>query len=326
MQAAYNITNDTIFLNPSRRLTDEEYAQAKAANARWFPGRKVFAFKWSLAALDFLAQLGIDENEISEDDTPDDAAARVERFQEYAANAQDNAARAADYADEANTQRRRELAARRATNEAERAAYWNSRILGAISHARMKENPGVISRRVKELEADERKTQKTIESDTNFIEAWNDPTKELTLNRALAIANYGKVNGIWSKLHDGTMTPAEAREISTARHSERLARAQKVLNHLQMRLAYERALLDAMGGDPAAQAFEVGGAVVKRDWHGDGPKYCEILKVNKTTVEIRDPSYYWIQSGGVKIDKTKCAKILSRAEYEAIKAGQTQEA
>lgn len=86
-RASYNIFTDRILADFDHRLTDEEKEKIKSARFQWWPGRKVWAAKWSVQAVDVLAELGIPEDAILDDDRPDDPESRAARYVGYAENA-----------------------------------------------------------------------------------------------------------------------------------------------------------------------------------------------------------------------------------------------
>jgi hypothetical protein len=77
-RATYNIFTDRILADFDHRLTDEEKEKVKSARFQWWPGRKVWAAKWSVQAVDVLAELGIPEDAILDDDRPDDPEVRAD--------------------------------------------------------------------------------------------------------------------------------------------------------------------------------------------------------------------------------------------------------
>ena len=81
-RATYNITDDRFKFWPAERLSPSDYAEAKACKFQWFPGQKCFSAIWRPQAEDFLARLGVEIEDVCE---VDDVAARVERFDRYAA-------------------------------------------------------------------------------------------------------------------------------------------------------------------------------------------------------------------------------------------------
>ncbi len=286
MHATYNITDDKIKFWPDGRLTDEQHKQARQWNFAWWPGRKCFAAKWSCGAVDFLAALGL--SEIEADDTPDDVESRLDRFSQYAASAAQQAASATERAENATTARRERLSAGVAERESERAQYWQERIAGAVRHAEMKMNPHVIARRIKELEADRRRWAK----DTDIKTArYVNPLDYLVLGE------------------DGKRHIDRPRWETAFEPYHRLAL--RWLAHIDMRLQFERALLEALGGLPADKpGLEVGGAIeTSYGWR-------EVLKINNVTVEIDCGPWPWLH----KMPKTDIRATMTAADFAAYRA------
>src|SRR5207244_3522823 len=61
---------------------------------------------------------------------------------------------------------------RRAVKLWETSRYWQARAAGAIRHAKYKERPDVRARRIKTLEADDRKQQREISDAKKRIALW----------------------------------------------------------------------------------------------------------------------------------------------------------
>lgn len=285
-KATYNITTNRFKVWFDARLTPEQYAEAKRCNFVWYPGQKCFSSIWYPQAEDFIKSFGI---EIEEDDTPDDVEARVNRFDKYAERAENDADRSAEYAMRADiTPRRAEAAERRATTEAEKAAHWKQRIAGAISHAQYKDRPDVIARRIEGLEKDHRKHTKTVN-------AWLEPEM---IARVINAHPYMK-----SKTQEER--DAYIKEC-TEEQERNTAHARRWLDHLNRRLEYERAYLEAVGGSPVDKLANLkAGDPVK--YNG---KLYRAAKVNKTTVQLTgyeppaDPKEYQFYPIGAKINKT----------------------
>ena len=186
--ATYNICDDKIRASFDERLSPEDYQAIKRAGFAYWRGSKLFVAKWSVYAEDKLREFGI--TEIEDDDQPDDVEARVDRFSGYAENAERSAESASNYAHglvegipagqpilvghhsergHRATLKRHDAAMRRALSESERAAYWNDRVANSIRHAKYKERPDVIARRIEGLEKDELKYTKEL-SDTRRLE------------------------------------------------------------------------------------------------------------------------------------------------------------
>lgn len=212
MKATYNITTNRFKVWFDERLSPEDYKRAKACNFVWYPGQKCFSSIWYPQAEDFIRSFGI---EIEADDSPDDVAARVDRFADYADDAERSAESASAYAVTATTEKRTERALSRAASEAERAAYWTRRIAGSIAHAQYKDRPDVIARRIKGLETDLRRNMRSLE------------IKGKTEEHILTANNH------WIENEDIEAMQENAR---------------RWIEHLNMRIEYEKAYLDAVGG------------------------------------------------------------------------------
>src|SRR5207248_8303164 len=61
---------------------------------------------------------------------------------------------------------------RRAVRLWETSRYWTDRAAGAIRHAKHKELPAVRARRIKTLEAEKRKQERTRDEAIRFLRAW----------------------------------------------------------------------------------------------------------------------------------------------------------
>jgi len=100
------------------------------------------------------------------------------------------------------------------------------------------------------------------------------------------------------------------REVKSAENRGQTDRhSQRWVDHIEMRLGYERNLYEESGGVPTDKedgpVLEVGGAV----WSWG--KWCEIVRVNKKTVSVKTP-YTWVD----KIAKDRIAQTLSKAEWD----------
>lgn len=312
--ATYNISDDKIRLSWGGKPNPEEIEAMRKAGFVFWPGSKLNVAKWSIAAEDFVLSLGI---EIEEDDTPDDVERRVDRFSGYADTAKRNAAQAHDAANRImdgiplgqpilrghHSERharadvkRIDSAMSRAVTETERAAYWKYRAAAAAGHAAYRERPDVIARRVKKIEAERRAIMRDFNKSKMFLSAWKDETQELTLERAIKIANhdgyqsfcftlaeyprdhhtYEGSQSLWSALNDGIITAEQARKLAVETHERGLASMRRVLEHIDQQLEYQRALLVAMGGNIGCKwDIQVGGKV-----NTGGDDWYTVLRVN----------------------------------------------
>lgn len=224
MNATYNITNNRLFFWPEKgtRLPEDQYNAAKAAGFVWWP-RGCFTAIWSPAAEDWIRSHGLT---LSEDDTPDNIEARVERFEKYAANDEQAATSAADRlaSGTAHTARQVRQAEGTAESKTEEAAYWHNRIAGAIAHAEHHDRPDVIARRIKGLDANLRK--------------WIDQANPQPYSR-----DVGQGNALWVGTGGRCGRWVQPEDVPAM-----VANANRWIEHLTMRLEYERAYLKAAGG------------------------------------------------------------------------------
>ena len=287
--ATYNICDDKIRASFDERLSREDYEDlTKRGGFSYWHGSKQFVAKWSVWAEDKLHAFGI--TEIEDYDEADDVEARVERFSGYAENAEQAAESASDYAHRMiegippgqpilvghhserrhrGTLKRHDAAMRRALSEGERAAYWRDRIAASISHAKRKERPDVIARRIKNLEADERR----------YLKELTDARRAELHARAFLDAKY-KTN------QESTELDADAFEAKFAENWQRhRAHYQRWVDHVQMVLAYQRELYKQSGGTVTdRKPVEKGGAV--KCWASPRGGWSYVKKVNKVSVTV----------------------------------------
>lgn len=263
--ASYNITNDKLKFWADRRLSDVEYAQAKNARFTYWHGSKCFVAKWSPEADDLVLRWGRQsdpEFTIEQDDEADDVEGRVDRFAKYAAAASMESNSTQEYLDggRANTERRQRLAAARIEKSLSEEAHWNERIQASIRHAARKDRPDVVKRRIDGLESDRRKME-----------------ARFTVNTSVDGALYQNPNAVWVGKGRGGHWIKNEVLASTKAHSERW------IAHIDQRLAYEKALLAAVGGTPTDKwVFQVGGSVAIR-LHVTESEYVRIVRVNRSS-------------------------------------------
>ena len=321
LRATYSPEDNKLRLYSLSRLDPAGYAQAKAAGFSWAPKQDLFvAPSWTPGREDFLISLC---GELEDEDTSlvDRAEQRAERFGSYSDTSQEGAKSAhkavsaiADgipfgqpilvgHHSEAHARRdatRIENGMRRAINLWETSQYWQSRAAGAIRAAKHKERPDVRARRIKTIEADQRRYQKENSKVETFLAIWR--TDRLSREAALAVANYDHLSrcyplaqyprelpasqyegetSLWSALSDGIITHLQARDIAIQAHERGAALRNRWLTHLSNRLAYERAMLAESGG-LAADKFnlQVGGRVLI------GSEWLAVLRINKAAGRI----------------------------------------
>lgn len=271
MYATYSPEDNKLRLYSIERLDTETYAAARELGFRWAPKQELFvAPAWTPAREDFLIGLC---GEIGDEDTSlvDRAEQRAERFEVYSDKREKDAHRARAAVDriangiplgqpilvghhsEKHARKdaeRIENGMRKAVKMWETSEYWTMRAVGAVHAAKYKELPGVRARRIKGLEADERKEQKRINASETFLRLWNTPG--LTYQQALYIAN--RDYGLYDCLVREGMSADQAAAKASRKHGRVIAWAERWLSHIGNRLTYERAMLAESGYTPPVVA------------------------------------------------------------------------
>lgn len=332
MRATYSPEDNKIRLYPGARLDDQEYARVKAVGFRWAPQQELFYATWNPNAEDLAMQMA---GEIEDEDSTlaERAEARAERFDTYADNRRRDGGAAMDKASaigqrfeggqpilvghhsEKRARKDREKmdrTMRQAVNAFATADYWTRRAQGALSNADYKERPDVRQRRIKTLEAEQRKQQRYIDQYGKAAKAW-EKVKDDSHDLALHVANvdgtyvsrcfpladfprdppasqYEGPMGIWSALNGNVINAGQARDIMLKACANVVAGAQRWVDHYANRIAYEKVMLgEAGGGVTDKKGPEKGGAILC--WASpcaDRMKgWAYIDKVNKVTVSIR---------------------------------------
>ena len=325
--ATYSPDDNKLRIYTSGRLPQDDVDRMKAAGFRWAPKQSLWvAPAWTPEREDVARQLA---GEIGDEDTSllDRAEERAERFEQYSDNREREAEAAAARVDEIaggiplgqpilighHSERHArkdaekiERGMRRAVDAWKTARYWTERAAGAIHHAKYKELPAVRARRIKTIEADLRKVQRSEAEARKSLENWAKVGDSLTM--ALEVSNYEHGSwcfplakyprelprsqyegpmGLWSALggsegeSHAIITPAQAAELANRANARTLARCARWIEHLTNRLAYERAMLGESGG-LAADRFDIkpGGQVLRRG------KWLVVLKVNRESVSV----------------------------------------
>lgn len=285
--ATYSPDDNKLRLYASARLDSELYARVRAAGFAWAPRQELFvAPMWTPAREDLLIELAGD---VGDEDTSlvERAEVRAERFEDYsesrAADAQSARAAVARIADgiplgqpilvghHSERHARKDAAKiengmRRAVKMWETSQYWIDRAAGALAHAEYKQEPAVRARRIKGIEADQRKVART-DTEYKLIRA-AFLVDGLTHDRALRITNschiskcftleefprempasqYEGSMGLWSALDGGVITAEQAREIAVRVADRVIASCARWDAHYANRIAYERAMLAEQG-------------------------------------------------------------------------------
>jgi len=281
MSATYSPDDDKLRLYSLTRLDDDTYARVRAAGFRRAPKQDLFvAPAWTPEREDLLVELA---GEIGDEDTSlvERAEARAERFDGYQANRLHDAeaARAAVAAiadhiplgqpilvghhSERHARRDAERirsGMQRAVKMWDTAQYWRARAAGAIAHAQYKERPAVRHRRIKGLEADRRRCVASYTPDPRTRpQTWDGKVM-------VWVGPRGGRGGSWVD---------EARLPAIREYAERW------IAHLDLRLLYERAMLDEDGGIAADRwTIEKGGRVLVRD------EWLPVVRVNRSAGAI----------------------------------------
>lgn len=295
-RATYSPEDNKIRIYPACRLGRADYDQLKAAGFAWAPKQEIFvAPMWTPGREDIARAMC---GEIGDEDTTlaERAEDRAERFSDYRGKRADEAhsAQAGVHAimgqfepgqpiiighhSAARAQKdkeRIEAGMRRAVDLWETSEYWRRRAAGALHHAKYKQAPDVRYRRIKGLEADQRKHQRSTDDAQTFARLWTR-VSAMEWDRQTAGAQYvagrtpAGVSGgrLYSAIVDGRMHGDTAHRLALAALAANIAHDARWLQHIANRLTYERAMLGESGGI-AAEKFDLkpGGRVkTARGW------------------------------------------------------------
>jgi protein-L-isoaspartate O-methyltransferase len=290
LTATYSPEDNKLRLYSATRLDAETYARVKANGFKWAPKQELFvAPMWTPSREDLLLELC---GEIGDEDTSlvERAEERAERFSDYSEKREADAERAHNYVSSIadnipmgqpilvghhSEKRARkdaekiENGMRKAINLWETSKYWTSRAKGALSHAKYKELPKVRARRIKGIEADKRKSERSKAQAENMLALWS--TEGLTLETAIYFC--GRTDAGWLRLprkegdkedfnqnpsaHDALTngfptlyaprTLEEVIEHAKRVYPRTMAHCDRWIAHYENRLAYEKAMLDEQG-------------------------------------------------------------------------------
>lgn len=291
MTATYSPEDNKLRVTSVHRLDGETWGRLKAAGFIWAPKQQLFvAPMWTPAREDLLLEL---VGEIGDEDSSlvDRAEERAERFGEYSEKRAKEAKRARDGVAAItdgiplgqpilighHSQRRAERDAERIENGMRKAVnlwhtsqYWKSRAAGALRLAKYKERADVRHRRIKKLEADKRKHERTVKEAETIRANWARVDSQ---EKAVHLAGYsssitvsdGSPYGttLYSLLIAEKITHEEAVQKANSTAEAMIAWATRWIDHLSMRITYERAMLGETGTVKAA-SFDIqpGGMVL----------------------------------------------------------------
>lgn len=350
-RATYSPDDNKLRLYPAWRLDEDEYEKVKTAGFRWAPKQKLFVCpSWSPAAEDLMILMA---GEVEDEDTSlvERATERSDRFKDYSAARRDDA-EAANNAVEAiasmiplgqpilvghhsekharRDAQKIENGMRKAIRFWDQAEYWTDRAKSAVRHAKYLERVDVRQRRIRKLESELRGKERDKADAVKILNLWLDDTIELDQERALKIANGIDRFGIrlpdgehtwdlWGALNAGKVAPNYVREYRREHLPHYMSRCDRWIEHYQMRITYERAMIaDAGGTIVERKGPEVGGAC--KCWCSPRGGMSIIVKVNKVSVTVMDN---W-GNGGENFTRTipfdKLSQILSKAEVDKARA------
>jgi hypothetical protein len=308
LTATYSPEDNKLRLYSTFRLDEETYRRVKAAGFSWAPKQDLFvAPMWTPLREDLLLELC---GEIGDEDTGlvDRAEQRADRFEGYSerrALDADRAHRAVSAITEHipfgqpilvghHSERRARKDAERIENGMRHAVkmwetseYWEQRAQGALRNAKYKERPDVRHRRIKRIESDRRRFERSLQGGEKFVKLWRTDGLDMkhalalagrsTLHRTFPLADYprnppaNQYEGdmsIWSALEGGVVTVEQARDLCVPAYERGITWNRRWIAHYDNRLLYERAMLGEQGG-LMADRFEIepGGQVkVRGEW------------------------------------------------------------
>lgn len=271
-RATYSPDDNKLRLYAVSRLDPETYKKVHDAGFRWAPKQALFvAPAWTPGREDVLLSLA---GEIEDEDSTlaERQEARAERFTGYSGKRASESAQALDEVERLaamippgqpilvghHSERRARRDAQRIENGMkravmlfERAEYWEERARSALLHAKYKERPDVRWRRIKKIEADLRKAEKTIAQSRKYLTMWR--AESLDLNMAKLISSHDHISAcfpldtyprpaeksqyegrrsLWSALDDDIITTEQAREIAIRCHERQIQHQQRWVNSL----------------------------------------------------------------------------------------------
>lgn len=319
-RATYSPDDNKLRLYAVSRLDPETYKKVHDAGFRWAPKQALFvAPAWTPGREDVLLSLA---GEIEDEDSTlaERQEARAERFTGYSGKRASESAQALD--------------------EVERLAAMippgQPILVGHHSERRARRD----AQRIKKIEADLRKAEKTIAQSQKYLTMWR--AESLDLNMAKLISSHDHISAcfpldtyprpaeksqyegsrsLWSALDDDIITTEQAREIAIRCHERQIQHQQRWVNHYQNRLIYERAMLDESGGVVTrTQDFEPGGQVFSRG------EWLTIIRVNKSNgavSSVTTPNYSFLgYSGTMKVTPDRITDYKAPSAEEAAVASQ----
>lgn len=261
-RATYSPEDNKLRMYPFDRLDEAVYTRMKRNGFAWAPKQKLFVTPmWTPDRHDLLMELCGD---VGDEDTSlmERAEDRNERFSELSEKREEEGDRAAS----ANimggegaiiighhSERRAQKEADKIKNQLkkvlncfETARYWKERAAGALANAKYKDLPEVRFRRIKGLEADLRKQEKSLAQDEKILKNLSKELTEPMLAWILGQTIVGRACDAYSRLRSGENWEVLLKELRE-HYSTPNAWATRWAEHYRNRIAYERAMLGEAG-------------------------------------------------------------------------------
>lgn len=369
-RATYSPEDNKLRFYPDSRLSTADYTRARGAGFKWAPKQELFvAPMWTPEREDLLLEWC---GEIEDEDKSlvGRAEERAERFEDYSDSRRiesDQAHAAVESICEHiplgqpilvghHSERRARKDAERIENEMRKAVklwetskYWQERARGAIRHAKYKELPDVRARRIKGIEADKRKVERTKTGHEAGLRFWRGEMKtkagnpfeisEANLDRIVQALGgiIGNTVGVYLPKKEGDThdtpsaysclsnsypslyvprTVAEVQQHALKVFERGIERCNRWLAHYDNRLSYERAMLAEEGGIVADRfALGVGGQVLRRGkWH-------IVTKLNGgTNGRPQSVSVVGHWAGTIPVEEIEDYKAPAAGDFEKTKA------
>lgn len=267
--ATYSPEDNKLRLYSESRLDKDLYARVKELGFKWAPKQGFFvAPMWTPQRNDILLELC---GEIGDEDKSlvERSEERAERFEGYQENRAKDAERAhtgvsaitdnipfgqpilIGHHSEKHARKdaqRIESGMRKAVKMWETSEYWARRAQGALNHAKYKELPEVRARRIKGLEADKRKQERTKKEAEGFLQAYLSQDIEATKLKSI-LSNYGGGLNYDNQraLDKGELSLNDALTMAIKTKQSTISWCNRWIEHYVNRLAYEIAMLDEQG-------------------------------------------------------------------------------
>jgi len=193
-------------------------------------------------------------------------------------------------------------AAMRGVQEFKKQNYWEWRAQGVLRHANRKFNSGVIKRRIKKLESQQRKQKKRLDEAKRGLQLWQnaEATKEATMavanrdgfTRSYSLAEFpreghtyeGPISS-WSALSDDIISPAQAKELAVPIFQKSIRYAQRWHDHYAGLIMYWRTFLveehnEDIDEQTWAPMLKKGNWIQLIKW--GKPQWGQIVRVNRS--------------------------------------------